>query len=233
MPKILIVEDEQQIVDFVLVYLKQPFEVDIAMDGDRGLEQFKSGKPDLVILDLGLPGLDGLELFKEMRRLREDVPVIMLTARKDEVDRVLGLELGADDYVTKPFSGRELAARAKNVLRRTSTPAAPTDETVREGPFILNLKTSSLMYFGEPVPLTRTELNLMVLLIRSPRQTFDRSQIIRHIYEDEFHAVTDRSIDAYVKRLRKKFADIRPGTNPIETVHTFGYRLNRNIRGEP
>jgi len=167
-----------------------------------------------------------------MRRLRENVPVIMLTALSEEIDRVLGLELGADDYETKPFSGRELAARAKTVLRRTTGPTPPNEETVREGPFVLDGATSRLTCSGTLVPLTRTELNFMELLIRNPTQVFSRDQIIKQIYADEFHAVTDRSIDAYVKRLRRKFSGVIPGVNPIETVPGFGYKLNREAKAD-
>lgn len=228
--RILLVDDEQHIVDVVLYVLEENgFEVVSALDGDTGLKRFKECNPDLVVLDLNLPGMSGLDLFREMRRIRQDIPVLMLTSRAEEVDRVVGLELGADDYVTKPFSPRELAARVKAVLRRTDRPTAEMQQSrLAHGPIALDCEAFSLSYFGRNVPLTRTEFKFMECLVRFPAHVFTRDILIDRIYDGE-HVVTDRSIDAYVKRLRKKFAEVRRSIDPIETVHGLGYKLNYGI----
>jgi DNA-binding response OmpR family regulator len=226
------VDDEQHIADVVLYILEEHgFEVLVALDGDAGLATFREASPDLVILDLNLPGISGLDLFRAMRQLRKDSPIIMLTSRAEEIDRVLGLEIGADDYVTKPFSPRELAARVRAVLRRTEsgTPATPPPR-LSHGPLELECEAFSLVYFGRHIPLTRSEFRFVECLVRFPARVFTRDMLIERIYDGE-NCVTDRSIDAYVKRLRKKFAEVRPGLDPIETVHGLGYKLNQNIEG--
>jgi DNA-binding response OmpR family regulator len=230
--RILLVDDEQHIVDVVVYILEEnSFEVITALDGDAGLRKFKDARPDLVVLDLNLPGMAGLDLFREMRRLRPEAPVVMLTSRAEEIDRVLGLELGADDYVTKPFSPRELAARVKAVLRRAARPAAPPARLVH-GPIELDCEAYALSFFGKSLVLTRSEFKLMECLVRFPAQVFTRDLLINRIYDGD-HVVTDRSIDAYVKRLRRKFAEIRRNCDPIETVHGLGYKLNHNLEGMP
>lgn len=230
--RILLVDDEQHIVDVVVYILEEnAFDVVTALDGDTGLRKFRESHPHLVILDLRLPGMMGLDLFREMRKLRPDVPVVMLTTSAEEIDRVLGLELGADDYVTKPFSARELAARVKAVLRRTErSPAETGPARLSHGPLTLNAEAFSLSYFGRDLPLTRAEFKFMECLVRYPAQVFTRDMLIDRMYDGE-HVVTDRSIDAYVKRLRKKFADIRPHLDPIETVHGLGYKLTHSLEG--
>jgi len=228
--RILLVDDEQHIVDVVVYILEENgFEVVTALDGDTGLRKFKDSRPDLVVLDLNLPGMSGLDLFREMRRIRADAPVVMLTSRAEEIDRVVGLELGADDYVTKPFSPRELAARVKAVLRRTEGSLAGNPPSrLSHGPMDLDGDAFSLTYFGKPLTLTRAEFRFVECLVRHPAQVFTRDMLIDRIYDGE-HVVTDRSIDAYVKRLRKKFAEIRRNIDPIETVHGLGYKLNHHI----
>ncbi len=230
--RILLVDDEQHIVDVVVYILEENrFEVLTALNGDAGLRKFKDGRPDLVILDLNLPGMAGLDLFREMRRLRPDLPVVMLTSRAEEIDRVVGLELGADDYVTKPFSPRELAARVKAVLRRSDRPPAEAQASrLAHGPLELDCEAFSLFYFGKGISLTRSEFKFMECLVRFPAQVFTRDRLIERIY-DGAHVVTDRSIDAYVKRLRKKFAEIRRNVDPIETVHGLGYKLKHDMEG--
>ncbi|MEI6808926.1 MAG: response regulator transcription factor [bacterium] len=228
--RILIIDDEQHIVDVVDYILKENgFDTLVAKDGDTGLKKFKDANPDLVVLDLNLPGIAGLDLFREMRKLRPAAPVIMLTSRSEEIDRVVGLELGADDYVTKPFSPRELAARVKTVLRRVETPAVnETRSRLSFGPIVMDCEAFTLSFSGRPVPLTRSEFKLMECLVRYPAQVFTRDTLIDRIYEAD-HIVTDRSIDAYIKRLRRKFAEIRRIADPIETVHSLGYKLNQSI----
>jgi DNA-binding response OmpR family regulator len=228
-PVILLVDDEQHIVDVVVYVLEESgFVVLTAMDGDAALACFRARDPDLVILDLMLPGIPGLDLFREMRRRRPDLPVIMLTSRSEEIDRVLGLELGADDYVTKPFSTRELAARVRCVLRRAGGSAAPPAAARACGPLAVDADAYRLTYFGRRIPLTRGEFRLIECLVRYPARVFTRDELITRIYDGE-HCVADRSIDAYVKRLRKKFADVRADLDPIETVHGLGYKLNEEL----
>jgi DNA-binding response OmpR family regulator len=228
--RVLLVDDEQHIVDVVVYILEEnAFEVITALDGETGLRLFNEKNPDLVILDLTLPEIPGLELFHEMRKVRPTVPVIMLTARSEEIDRVLGLELGADDYVTKPFSTRELAARVRCVLRRAGhTAMQPANPVLTHGPIEIDAEAFIARYFGHPVQLTRSEFRLIENLVRYPARVFTRDTLIDRMYDGE-HIVTDRSVDAYVKRLRKKLAAIRPDINPIETVHGLGYKLNQDI----
>lgn len=227
--RILVVEDEQSIADIVVYALEsEGFQTDTALDGEAGLRLFQAQEPALVVLDLNLPKLPGKELFRTMRKMCSRVPVIMLTSSSDEVDRILGLELGADDYVTKPFSPRELAARAKAVLRRTEGPAPPEPSPTLHGPISLHEAHFEFRYFGERLQLTRPEFGLMRELLKSPARLFTRDMLIDRIY-DENHPVTERTVDAYVKRLRKKFATIRPDVDPIETVYGVGYKLRHGL----
>jgi len=227
---ILVIDDEQHILDVVVYILEENgFKVLTALDGETGLRCFEGKEPDLVVLDLSLPGIPGLDLFRRMREIRPDVPIVMLTSRSDEIDRVLGLELGADDYVTKPFSARELAARIRAVLRRSSRDARENSAApLVHGPIELDPEAFSASYFGETMALTRAEFKFVECLVRYPARVFTRDVLMDRIYDGQ-HVVTDRSIDAYVKRLRRKFAEIRPGIDPIQTVHGLGYKLNRDI----
>jgi len=226
-PSVLLVEDEQHIADVVLYMLEQHgFEVRHATDGKQGLAKFRIHHPDLVLLDLNLPGLPGLELFDRIRELRPEAPVIMLTCRSAEGDRVLGLEKGADDYIVKPFSAREMVARVKTVLRRARDKAAPAaDAVMRFGPFRLEKATRTLEFHDTRIDLTRAEGEIMKTLLRHPGRIFSRDELIRAAYDDG-HPVTDRTVDAYMKRLRKKFAAVSEAIEPIETIYGAGYRLN-------
>lgn len=229
---VLVVDDEQHIADVVVYVLQQNgFTALTARDGDAGLRIFAQRSPDLVILDLNLPGIAGMDLFREMRRLQPQVPIIMLTSRTDEVDKVVGLEIGADDYVTKPFSPRELAARVRAVLRRADgSTQFHFGARLRYGPLELDAEAFHLGYFGRRLVLTRQEFRLVEALVRHPARVFTRDTLIDTIYDGE-NIVTDRSIDAYVKRLRKKFSEVRPDIDPIETVYGVGYKLNQEIEG--
>lgn len=228
--RILLVDDEQHIADVVVYVLEDnAFEVMTALDGDTGVALFKEKQPDLVILDLNLPGISGFDLFREMRKQRADAPVIMLTSRGDELDRILGLELGADDYVTKPFSPRELVARVRAVLRRTGAVGkVDPDPVLLHGPVQLDSTELTATYYGKRLSLTRAEFRLLECLVRYPARVFTRDVLINRIH-DEQHVVTDRSIDATVKRVRKKCAEVRSDVNPIETVHGLGYKLNQAL----
>jgi DNA-binding response OmpR family regulator len=227
--RILVVDDERRIVDVVVYVLEQNgLHVITAPDGDTGLRLFREREPDLVLLDLKLPGLSGMDLFREMRQLRPHVPVIMISSKCEEVDRIVGLEIGADDYVTKPFSPRELAARVCAVLRRADRLNTAQGTALRYGPLELEADTFRLTFFGQQLVLTRPEFRLMEALIRHPARVYTRDTLIRLIYDDQ-NIVTDRSIDAYVKRLRRKFVEIRANIDPVETVYGIGYKLNQRI----
>ncbi len=231
--KIVLIDDEQHIADVVVYILEENgFEVSTALDGDAGFELFKKEKPDLVILDLMLPGISGLALLKEMRHIRPDVPVIILTSRSEEFDCVSGLELGADDYVTKPFSTRELAARVKSVLRRAQTAKASGSSSVIVcGLLSIDSDAVSISCCDKNIPVTHAEFKFVECLVHYPARVFSRDELITAIYGSA-HVVTDRSIDAAVKRLRKKFADACDGLDPIETVHGLGYRFNPRLGEE-
>jgi DNA-binding response OmpR family regulator len=223
---ILLVDDEQHIADVVIYMLKEHgFEVAYAADGDAGLALFKTIRPTLVLLDLNLPGIPGLELFKEIKKIRPDTPVIMLTCRGDEADRVLGLEMGADDYISKPFSARELVARVKGVLRRTKSHSADDSSILKYGPLECDPSAVVMRCANQPVLLTHFEFEVMKTLLKSPGRAFSRDALIRTVYE-EGHPVTDRAIDACIKRIRRKFMAVRADLDPITTLYGIGYKLN-------
>src|SRR6187200_1839603 len=222
MTTILVVDDEPKITRLVRDYLESAgFAVTSAVDGPEALMRARTEQPDLVILDLGLPRLDGLDVT---RRLRQDgdMPIIMLTARDDESDKLIGLELGADDYVTKPFSPRELVARVRAVLRRQAGAAAT--ETLHAGDLVLDLSRMRLMRAGEPVELTATEFTLIAAMARSPGRVFTRSQLLDAIHGVAFESY-ERAIDAHVKNIRRKLEPDARSPRYLETVYGVGYRL--------
>jgi len=222
---ILVIEDDQQVADVVVYSLqKHGFVVEQAADGQAGLAAFRRVSPDLVVLDLNLPRLGGREVFASLRRQDNSIPVIMLTCQAEEIDRILGLEMGADDYVTKPFSARELAVRVKAVLRRCKAGTRQA-AVLSEGPVEIDLEALVFTYFGERLELTRQEFAIMQALAGHPARTFTRDDLIRRMNDGE-HAVTDRTVDAAVKRLRRKLEVVRPDYDPIKTVYGLGYKFN-------
>jgi two-component system OmpR family response regulator len=228
---VLVVDDEQHIQDVVVYILEeQSYTVYSALNGDDAMVQFEQCHPDLVLLDLNLPGKSGLDLFRLMRNTRSDLPIIMLTSKSEEIDRVVGLEMGADDYVTKPFSPRELAARVGAVLRRFAK-GQNREESTRlvHGPIELDTEGWSMTYHDQSVILTRPEFCLIESLVRHPARVYSRDMLITIMYDGQ-HAVTERSVDAHIKRLRKKLSDIHSDCNPIETVHGLGYKLNAQLK---
>lgn len=228
MKRILLIDDAEHIVEAVAYALESHGFIPLAArDASTGMRVFESEMPNLVLLDLNLPDRSGLEVFHEIRSHSPNIPVIMLTARVEEADRVLGLEMGADDYVTKPFSVRELIARIKVVLRRTSPP--DPEGALEYGPLRIDPNGFSLLYHGEAVKPTRAEFDLLRTLAKYPARVFSRDSLIRSIYEDE-HPVTDRTIDACVKRIRKKLLAVAPETDPIETIYGVGYKLNQELQ---
>jgi two-component system response regulator VicR len=221
---ILVVDDEPPIVD-VLVYNLQRnnYEVLVARDGEEALTQARRGQPDLIILDLMLPKLDGLEVCRELRRER-DVPIIMLTARDAEVDRVVGLELGADDYVVKPFSVRELMVRVKNVLRRAAPRQPTTLETVRAGALTINPARREARWHDTELNLTAQEFSLLHTMVCHARQVLTREQLIEQVWGYNYYGDL-RVVDAAVKRLRAKLRQAVPEAELIATVRGVGYKL--------
>ncbi|MCC6238035.1 MAG: response regulator transcription factor [Dehalococcoidia bacterium] len=226
MARIVIVEDEQRIAALARDYLLHAgFEVDVAGDGIEGLRLARRDDTALVVLDLGLPKLDGLDVTRELRR-ESSVPIIMLTARDAEADRVRGLELGADDYVTKPFSPRELVARVRSVLRRTerAAQAGGAGDRVVAADVVLDVPTQRVEVAGRPVTLTPTEFELLATLARQPGRIFTRSQLL-----DAIHGVAvesyERAIDAHVKNLRRKLEPEPHTPRYLLTVYGVGYRF--------
>ena len=223
--KILIVDDEPPIIDVLSYNLKRAnYEVVIARDGEQALAQARREQPDLIILDLMLPRLDGLEVCRTLRRERE-VPIIMLTALDAEVDRVVGLELGADDYVVKPFSVRELMARVKNVLRRTAPRAPETAEArVRVGALTVDAGRREATLGEHELALTALEFELLHTLTRHVGQVLSREQLLQQVWGYDY--VGDlRVVDAAIKRLRAKLRQALPETDLITTVRGVGYKL--------
>ncbi len=220
---ILVVDDEARIVKLVRDYLERAgFAVLSARDGETALLMARRERPDLIVLDLMLPGLDGLDVC---RRLRQEtaVPIIMLTARVEEADRIVGLELGADDYVTKPFSPRELVARVRAALRRASGQVGPAS-VIRAGDLQLDTITMTATVGGQPVDLTPTEFQLLAALARQPGRIFSREQLLEAIHGVTFDGY-DRSVDSHIKNLRRKIEPDARAPRHIETVYGVGYRL--------
>jgi DNA-binding response OmpR family regulator len=219
------VDDEPSIIELLTYNLKQAqYGVLIARDGEEALLLAREEQPDLIILDLMLPRLDGLEVCRALRRER-DVPIIMLTARDAEVDRVVGLELGADDYVVKPFSVRELMVRVKNVLRRTSQHhgEASTD-LIREGALTLDFSRHEVRWGEADLDLTALEFRLLGALALHPGQVLSRTQLLQQVWGYDYFGDL-RVVDAAVKRLRAKLRQVAPAHEPIVTVRGVGYKL--------
>ena len=224
MKTILVVDDEPKIASLARDYLEHAgFAVLTAGEGHGALALARSRRPDLVILDLGLPGMDGLDVARQLRR-EGDVPIIMLTARTDEADRIAGLELGADDYVTKPFSPRELVARVRAVLRRTDVAASLADTPVRVLDVELDPSRLRATVGGRPIDLTPTEFALLITLARQPGRVFTRAQLLDTIHGIAFEAY-ERAIDGHVKNIRRKLEADPARPRYLQTVHGVGYRF--------
>ncbi|MBC7325921.1 MAG: response regulator transcription factor [Moorella sp. (in: Bacteria)] len=222
--KILVADDEAKIRELVGMYLKaEGFSVAEAADGRQALELWKQNAFDLIILDLMMPGVDGWEVCREIRKISR-VPVIMLTARGEEVDRVLGLELGADDYVVKPFSPRELAARVKAVLRRARPPQQDEEDLLEINGLVIKPASREVYLFGRPLSLTPKEYDLLLLLARSPGRVFTREQILEKVWGYDFFGEA-RTVDTHVTRLREKMAKVPGAPQYIATVWGIGYKF--------
>jgi DNA-binding response OmpR family regulator len=223
MPTILIIEDEQELVRVLRSYLEQAgFNVLSALRGDTGLTTWESSKPDLVILDLNLPGIDGLDVARAIRR-KADTPIIMLTARVEETDRLIGLELGADDYVTKPFSPREVVARVRAVLRRSGGEVRST-QLIRVYDLEIDLEAHSVVRDGEEIDLTPTEFIILETLAGQPGRVFSRLQLLETTQGSTYEGY-ERTIDAHIKNLRGKLELDPKNPSYVETVFGVGYRM--------
>lgn len=229
--KILIVDDDNNIAELISLYLmKECFDTMIVEDGEKALEQFGQFQPNLILLDLMLPGIDGYQVCREIRST-SNVPIIMLSAKGEVFDKVLGLELGADDYIIKPFDSKELVARVKAVLRRTQTQAAslaaalPSEnlgEYVEYPDLLINLTNYSVIYKGQNVDMPPKELELLYFLASSPNQVFTREQLLDHIWGYEYVGDT-RTVDVHIKRIREKIHDNEYWS--ISTVWSIGYKF--------
>jgi DNA-binding response OmpR family regulator len=230
MKKILVVDDEQSITDLLEYNLRQNgYHVVVACDGHEALRLARTERPDLIVLDLMLPGPDGFDVCRELRReagpMPSSVPIIMLTARDEEVDRVVGLELGADDYVTKPFSVRELMARVKAVLRRVGSTEGGAPAVYRIGSLEIDTPAREVRLKGALLSLTRLEFDLLETLARHAGQALSREQLLDQVWSYDYYGDA-RAVDSAVKRLRAKLR--QAGYDPISTVRGVGYRLERS-----
>ena len=233
-PKILIVDDDENIAELISLYLnKECFDTETVGDGEAALKLFPVYKPDLVLLDLMLPGMDGYEVCQNLRR-ESNVPIIMLSAKGEVFDKVLGLKLGADDYIQKPFDSNEMVARVRAVLRRTSTPS-PSQTEIPETPdqghtgafvefpdLIVNISNYTVMYMGKELDMPPKELELLYFLASKPNQVFTREQLLNQLWGFEFMGDT-RTVDVHIKRLREKLSGKHNWS--IATVWRIGYKF--------
>ncbi|MBP7950822.1 MAG: two-component system response regulator CreB [Verrucomicrobiales bacterium] len=223
---ILAAEDEPSILENIVYALEtEGFQVAAATTGGEALRLFRETQPVLIVLDVGLPDASGFELCREIRRT-SSVPVVFLTARNAEVDRVVGLEIGGDDYVTKPFSPRELAARVKAILRRVQPvlPPAARTESAPTPPLAIDPLRAAAVYFGRSLPLSATEFRLLSAFAKHPGRVFSRSQLMDIAWEDPA-ASLERTVDAHIKTLRAKMRSVQGDIDPIETHRGLGYSL--------
>ncbi len=223
MPTVLVVDDELKIARLIRDYLEQAgFVVTLATDGKGAIASARQLKPDLIVLDLGLPTIDGLDVIRALR-MGSNVPVVVVTARADEADRVVGLELGADDYIVKPFSPKELVARVRAVLRRTDA-ARLGAEIIRAGALTLDVPRREVRIYDKTVVLTATEFDLLHALARQPGRVFTRGQLLEAIHGVAFESY-ERAIDAHVKNIRRKLEPQPQQPRWLLTVHGVGYKL--------
>ncbi len=227
-PRILIVEDEVGIADTLQFALRSDgFDPAWCSTAEAALQQYTRERPALVLLDVGLPDQNGFELFKRLREIA-DVPVVFLTARSDEIDRVVGLELGADDYVAKPFSPRELVARVRSILRRASKPASAAAPAAPALPIHIDESRRQIRFYGRLLELSRYEYGLLKTLASRPGHVFTRDTLLERVWDDHAESL-DRTVDAHVKTLRAKMKLIAPGLDPIRTHRGTGYALAEDL----
>ncbi len=223
--KVLIVDDEEDLTELVAYNLeKSGYETLKAYNGKEAMDQAIQNLPNLIVLDLMLPDLDGFEVYRNLQRNAKtaNIPVIMLTAKADEMDRVVGLELGADDYVTKPFSPRELNLRVKAILRRSVPPSEPANKVIEYGPVRMDPERFEVSIAGEPITLTSTEFKLLQELVTERGKVLTRIQLLENVW-GYVSNVTERTVDTHIKRLRQKIGPI--GAAYVETIRGVGYRF--------
>jgi two-component system catabolic regulation response regulator CreB len=238
-PRILVVEDESGIADTLQYVLSTDgFQPVLCATAEEAVQQFVAQPPALAILDVGLPDLNGFELFKQLQALPggAQVPMLFLTARSDEIDRVVGLELGADDYIAKPFSPRELVARVRGILRRSvrpsATPAVASAPQPSPVPFAVDDERRQIRYYGRALELSRYEYGVLKLLVQRPGRVFTRDELLRLVWDDASDSF-DRTVDAHVKTLRAKLKAVKPDLEPIRTLRGTGYALNEDLPSGP
>lgn len=250
-PRILIVEDESGIADTLQYVLRSDGFTPVWCEtAEAALASFRQEPPALAILDVGLPDMNGFELFKQLQaHLREqglpELPMVFLTARSDEIDRVVGLELGADDYIAKPFSPRELVARVRTILRRSQRGAAPAPVSLPEAagsapastlaaalPFAVDAERMQIRYYGRALELSRYEYGLLRLLVQRPGRVFTRDELLSQVWDDASDSF-DRTVDAHIKTLRAKLRAVAPEVDPIRTLRGTGYALHEDLPGAP
>ncbi len=240
-PRILLVEDESGIADTLqYVLATDGFSPVWCSTAQEAIRQFAAEPPALVVLDVGLPDLNGFELFKRLQALPggAQVPMLFLTARSDEIDRVVGLELGADDYIAKPFSPRELVARVRGILRRSvrtanaPTPAPAPAARPATQPFALDEERYQIRFYGRVLELSRYEYGILRLLVQRPGRVFTRDDLLRQVWDDTSDSF-DRTVDAHIKTLRAKLKAIAPGAEPIRTLRGTGYALSEDLPAAP
>ncbi|MCD6427201.1 MAG: response regulator transcription factor [Caldisericaceae bacterium] len=223
MKKILIVEDDENIRELLKIYFgKEGFEVVEAEDGEQALDAFARENPHLIILDLMIPVIDGITVAKEIRK-KSNVPILMLTAKAEEEDRIKGLEIGADDYVTKPFSPKELVLRVNNIIKRTY----PEEQILKFKDLEIHPKEMKVFQNGKEVPFTAKEFKIIFAMVKKPGVVFSRENIMDEIYTEYDDVVFDRTIDVYIKNIRKKLGDNPKNPKYIESVYGAGYRLKK------
>ena len=247
-PRVLIAEDESGIADTLQYVLKSDGFVPVwCATAQAAVAEVASQPPAIVILDIGLPDMNGFELFKRLQAMSRaaggpDVPMLFLTARNDEIDRVVGLELGADDYIAKPFSPRELVARVRTILRRSgalasaapapaATAPAPTAAAPAQ-PFALDNERMQIRYYGRLLELSRYEYGLLRLMIQRPGRVFTREELLQLVWDDASDSF-DRTVDAHIKTLRAKLREVAPQVEPIRTLRGTGYALNEDLPPTP
>jgi two-component system alkaline phosphatase synthesis response regulator PhoP len=227
MSTVLVIEDEKELANVLKAYLERSgYQVLMAYRGDDGFMLWKENGPDMVLLDLNLPGIDGIDIARKIRQ-ESDTPIIMVTARVEEVDRLLGLELGADDYITKPFSPREVVARVKAVLRRVERAPERPKETIKVDDLEIDQEAYVVKQAGEELDLTPTEFSLLLTMANQPGRAFSRLQLLEAIQGVAYEGY-ERSIDAHIKNLRAKLGDDSKKPRYIETVFGIGYRFKKD-----
>ena len=219
---LLVVEDEKKIAEVLSDYLTQAgFKVSCIHSGDQAVEKIKAMSPALVLLDIMLPGMDGISVCREVHQF-SDIPIIMITARIEEVDRLIGLEIGADDYICNPFSPREVVARVKAVLRRARP--GETSQRLAAGPIILDEELHQVTVDGTPLDLTPSEFGLFHFLMAAPNRVFSHAELLNKVQGYRYNGY-DRTIDSHIKNLRKKISKRLPGREVIQTIYGVGYRF--------